>query len=337
MAILDSIAIEIQATIAGALILLIITLLELLDLRRARKEHRQELQTIASTKVSPLKKRLISPFSLVLQFIFGFSAFALFVLWMMYLIIRGMPVLAGVAGVSAFIAVLMPFIVWSFNRKANQETAESIKNAKQHRQESVREQMITEIQFTQTDPASTQATVKETVSFVDDPVVNEPVQAAKPQPITKPQPVAEVEVKPALSLYPQPDPAHVFPQDSMLRRHFIGHLSAVAKPYEPGRPVDSMLRRHHDAMLANPMSVSPPKQVVTTPAPATAQPSRKCTHQVRLPEDSMLKRHFLTTLQLKFESCLSLPGRPTDSMLRRHFDAMKENLVAAELNRYRQG
>jgi hypothetical protein len=335
MAILDSIAIEIQATIAGALILLIITILEFLDLRRARKEHRQDLQAIASTTVSPLKKRLISPFSLVLEFIFGFSAFALFVLWMMYLIIRGMPVLAGVAGVSAFIAVLMPFIVWSFSRKAGEETAESIKNAKQHRQESVREQMITETQAAQTDPASTQAAVKETASMVDEPVVNEPAQAAKPQPITKPQPVAEVEVKPAL--YPQPDPTHVFPQDSMLRRHFISHLTAVGKPYEPSRPTDSMLRRHYDAMLANPTSVSAAKPAVTTSAPATATPSRKCTHQVRLPEDSMLKRHFLTALQLKFESCLSLPGRPTDSMLRRHFDAMKENLVAAELNKYLQG
>lgn len=335
MAILDSIAIEIQATIAGALILLIITILEFLDLRRARKEHGQDLQAIASATVPPLKKRLISPFSLVLEFIFGFSAFALFVLWMMYLIIRGMPVLAGVAGVSAFIAVLMPFIVWSFNRKAGEETAETIKNTRQHRQESVREQMITETQAAQMDPASTQAAVKETASIVDEPVVNEPAQAAKPQPITKPRPIAEVEVKPALN--PQPDPAHVFPQDSMLRRHFISHLTVVGKPYGPSRPTDSMLRRHYDAMLANPMSVSAAKPAVTTPAPATAQPSRKCTHQARLPEDSMLKRHFLSTLQLKFESCPSLPGRPTDSMLRRHFDAMKENLVTAELNKYLLG
>jgi hypothetical protein len=72
MAILDSIAIEIQATIAGALILLIITILEFLDLRRARKEHGQDLQAIASATVPPLKKRLISPFSLVLEFIFGY-------------------------------------------------------------------------------------------------------------------------------------------------------------------------------------------------------------------------------------------------------------------------
>jgi hypothetical protein len=333
MAILDSIAIEIQATIAGVLILLIITILEIIDLRRARKLHRQELQAIASNAVPAQKKRLISPFSLVLQFIFGFSAFAIFVFWTMYLITRGMPVLAGVAGISAFIAVLMPFVVWRAYRKAKQETALAIKNVERQRQESARQQKIAEAQAAQAAPAPIQA-VKETASIADDPVVEEPVQVPKPQPVTKPQPVAEVETKPAR--YPKPDPAHVFPQDSMLRRHFIAHLAAVAKSYTANRPTDSMLRRHYDALSADPIPISPVKPTVTS-TPGTATPSRKCTRQITLPEDSILRRHFLTTLQLKIESRLSLPARPTDSILRRHFDTMKENLIAAELNLFPEG
>jgi hypothetical protein len=336
MAVLDSIAIEIQATIAGVLILLIITILEILDLQRARKLHRQELQAFANSSVQPQKKRLISPFSLVLQFIFGFSAFALFVFWMMYLIIRGMPVLAGVAGVSAFVAVLMPFIVWSVYRKANLETAEAFNDTGRHRPEPARQKTVTETQTAQAAPASAQA-VNEAASIADDPVVDEPVRPAKPQPVTKPQPAAEAAAKPAN--YPKPDPAHVFPQDSMLRRHFISHLATIAKSCTPGRPTDSMLRRHFDALMANPAPSAPVRSAkpAVTPAPGTVKAPSPCTHQVKLPEDSMLRRHFLTALQLKIESRLSLPERPTDSMLRRHFDAMKENLIAAELNIFPEG
>jgi hypothetical protein len=32
-----------------------------------------------------------------------------------------------------------------------------------------------------------------------------------------------------------------------------------------------------------------------------------------------------------------LPEHPTDSMLRRHFDAIKEHLIAGELNKYLAG
>ena len=47
--------------------------------------------------------------------------------------------------------------------------------------------------------------------------------------------------------------------------------------------------------------------------------------KVMLPEDSMLRRHFLTQLQSEIEAALF--PRPTDSVLQRHYDA----LVATEL------
>ena len=47
--------------------------------------------------------------------------------------------------------------------------------------------------------------------------------------------------------------------------------------------------------------------------------------KVMLPEDSMLRRHFLTQLQSEIEAALY--PRPTDSVLQRHYDA----LVAIEL------
>ena len=54
--------------------------------------------------------------------------------------------------------------------------------------------------------------------------------------------------------------------------------------------------------------------------------SSAASSKLKIPEDSMLRRHFMTQLQSEIESAL-LP-RPTDSVLQRHYDT----LVAAELN-----
>ncbi|MEQ1620547.1 MAG: hypothetical protein ABL919_04000 [Methylococcales bacterium] len=48
-------------------------------------------------------------------------------------------------------------------------------------------------------------------------------------------------------------------------------------------------------------------------------------NKIKLPEDSTLRRHFLTHLQSEIEA--TLHPRPTDSILQRHYDA----LVSAEL------
>lgn len=54
--------------------------------------------------------------------------------------------------------------------------------------------------------------------------------------------------------------------------------------------------------------------------------------KLNIPEDSVLKRHFLAHLQSEIESALF--PRPTDAILRRHYDS----LVAAELeNRLAEG
>ena len=50
-----------------------------------------------------------------------------------------------------------------------------------------------------------------------------------------------------------------------------------------------------------------------------------CSNKLKVPEDSVLRRHFLTHLQSEIESALF--PRPTDSVLQRHYDS----LVTAEL------
>lgn len=50
-----------------------------------------------------------------------------------------------------------------------------------------------------------------------------------------------------------------------------------------------------------------------------------------LPEDSILKRHFLTQLQSEIEATLF--PRPTDSMLQRHYDSLVAAKVENRLGR----
>lgn len=56
----------------------------------------------------------------------------------------------------------------------------------------------------------------------------------------------------------------------------------------------------------------------------SVQPSRTMTAFI-IPEDSVLRRHFVTQLRSEIE--LQMPPRPTDATLQRHYDA----LVNAEL------
>ena len=328
---LDSIGVEIQTTMAGVLILLFVTLLEIINLKSAKKQHQTELHEMSVTKVAGQRKRLISLFSLTLHFIFGFAAFGLFVYGMMYFIIIGKMGLAVVAGVSAFIAVMMPFIVWSLARSANKERDELIDRIQRQRHGSTSEDRAHVI------PAS----LAEKISTVEKPSVAEPsvterVAAAAAQ--TAPDAKKEIREISQVSreVFPKPDPAHVFPEDSMLRRHFMANLIASAKPYQPSRPTDSMLKRHYDAMLAGETVTGSRKQPATTVS-EPAKVCRKSVGKLILPEDSMLRRHFLTTMRAKIESSLVLPSRPTDSMLRRHFDAMTEEMIASRLRRYLEG
>ncbi len=55
-------------------------------------------------------------------------------------------------------------------------------------------------------------------------------------------------------------------------------------------------------------------------------------NDMKMPEDSTLKRHFLSNLQAEVEGDLS--PRPTCSMLRRHFDALVKTEVEQRLAVY---
>lgn len=153
---------------------------------------------------------------------------------------------------------------------------------------------------------------------------------------------------------------NLLPQDSMLKRHYLTNLRAIITSLSPQPPTDSALSRHYNTQIAakieqclnNEQAVA---QLIsqyelsktTTPAPIvkvpeaiiepllnteTASENEVLVPQAKIskiPNDSMLRRHYLTHLYTQVAA--NLPTRPTDSTLRRHYNAMLENEVKNQL------
>lgn len=175
----------------------------------------------------------------------------------------------------------------------------------------------------------------------------EPVESAAP--VAKPAVVVAAATAPIQAAPPAPAAfgAHV-PQDSVLRRHYLAEAQRMGETVAGPCPADSVLRRHHrhlvqsrlEACLGDaarmdqlraeyaarqavpapePVAVAAiaPEAAVAAPAPVAA-PSEAKPQTVRIPEDSILRRHFLNHVRHLLEK--AGPGRPTDSVLRRHYE-----------------
>lgn len=142
------------------------------------------------------------------------------------------------------------------------------------------------------------------------------------------------------------------PEDSMLRRHYLTHVRSMLEAIHAPRPTDSALKRHHDTMIAykleeclcchNTMAKleafyqQVKRQVVQTlsvQSEAIIKVAKSSATQAgakvsKIPEDSMLRRHYLTHLRSLIE--VDKGARPTDSMLKRHYDTM----INSELEQY---
>ncbi len=68
----------------------------------------------------------------------------------------------------------------------------------------------------------------------------------------------------------------------------------------------------------------PAVKVAASSSPATASVA-----SLDIPEDSALRRHFLSALEV--DVIASLPPRPTDSSLKRHYDAMVQAEIEKKL------
>jgi hypothetical protein len=171
----------------------------------------------------------------------------------------------------------------------------------------------------------------------------QPTPAAPP---AKPSVVAAAVRPQAAPPAPAPFGAHV-PQDSVLRRHYLAEAQRMVEAVLGPSPADSVLRRHHrqllqsrlEACLGDPArmdqlraeyaacrAASVPKPIAaaviapqtTVVAPAPVAQSETKPQTTRIPEDSILRRHFLSHVRHLLEK--SAPVRPTDSVLRRHYE-----------------
>ncbi len=165
------------------------------------------------------------------------------------------------------------------------------------------------------------------------------ISVAKPEPVVtiKPSekpPVDALEV--SITEYNS-----LIPEDSILKRHYLSHLSSLIEALSPPRPTDSVLSRHHDAIQATRLVQCTIDQKAYdqllneyeysksfTFSEVSAQPKEflvevPCSNII--PEDSILKRHYLTHISSMIEELGTI--RPTDSVLCRHHDA----ILAAKL------
>ncbi|MGZ8249473.1 hypothetical protein [Methylomagnum sp.] len=188
-------------------------------------------------------------------------------------------------------------------------------------------------------------------------------QPPPPAPAAAPVPKAAVAQRPAIPAFGR----HV-PQDSVLKRHFQAHICHMLETVAAPRPTDSVLKRHHQHLLQSRLqaclrdkacrdkltaeyeacraskaaTVAPtPAPVMDIPAPASApvvaiaapapsQPAKSAPAAVQIPQDSILRRHFLNHLAYMLEAIA--PCRPTDSVLKRHHAQWLRNQLDACLS-----
>lgn len=254
-----------------------------------------------------------------------------------------------------FIAVVILLIViWFFlkirNKKSSNATPKNIlESAKPIQQEPKPADKIVSATESVAPPlTSTQENI---------PAPSKPAQQSN-QPVESEQASHKVVVSPENS-------NKNLPQDSMLKRHYLAHLRAMIISLSPPRPTDSALARHYDTQIAAKIEqclndesalqqlifhyehnkttpahtvVQEPQTTIITSSPTPTPESEETADETavlvepvnasNIPEDSMLRRHYLTNLHTQIGT--NLPLRPTDSMLRRHYDALLENTVKTD-------
>jgi len=100
-------------------------------------------------------------------------------------------------------------------------------------------------------------------------------------------------------------------------KEIFGKIMADTKPEEGSQTSSPVQKAAEPEVKADPV-VKEVKADTKPAAPVAAKVEVK-TSKRQVPEDSALKRHFISTLKADVET--SIGPRPTDSTLKRHYDA----------------
>jgi hypothetical protein len=349
---------EILITLAGTLVVVLTTILQIWAMSRAKYKHNTQMLALENTlnstaeidkkamaECSTHRCSLFCNTSYLLQIIFGVLIFVSFTCWAIYLVSIGFMDWAPLPGSLALIGLMTPIIAWrgfKHRQQAMSQLIEDISRCKKAGQEEDRK-------------ASEQAALARVETF--EPVIDEIKPVAAPEPARQilPEPETEVVSEVVRPVPMQPKPAVVIekqtiPQDSILKRHFLANLRVQIEVGYPSRPTDSILKRHFDSFIetemenyiyapcqkqvASSIDAAPIESTVAMPpnaAPVIESSTSSSTieRQHKLPQDSILRRHFLSTMQLEIES--SLPPWPSDSILKRHYNSLMCSEMAKRL------
>jgi hypothetical protein len=117
------------------------------------------------------------------------------------------------------------------------------------------------------------------------------------------------------------------PSEATLLRHYNSDIAAKVAECVTNEAALQQLILAYDAAKPVVTQVAQIVEPVVTAEPVpVAIPSAKV---VRIPEDSMLRRHYLT--QIHALAAAKLPARPSDSTLRRHYDTLLAQEVTKQL------
>lgn len=188
---------------------------------------------------------------------------------------------------------------------------------------------------------------KPTVNPVSQPAVSSaPVQAFDPvdepaQQIPEPIPQSTQQIKPsaASDLDQQYDAeieakkaalANPYPTDSVLRRHYetLHNINAAPAKNEPAVEVNAIVTPKASRPRGSIIEMAINKDEQATPV--AVRPTVNDSVKRRLPEDSVLKRHFVQQAQTQIAN--DIGPKPTDSVLKRHYEMLFQQALEKHLN-----
>ncbi len=305
-----------------------------------------------------------------IHLIFGIIVFAGFSWWTLCLLNGGFTEWAVPSAIFALIGIMMPFTIWKEHKQRDaiinrltHDLEDHQKSLSEKSQELLTEVVIAETAETQTDDEAVDTdmfaeTFAETEMFAETVSVSETVSPviaeAKPDSYRKP---AEKQKMPEDSILKRHFITHIRsqvesalgprPTDSILKRHYDTLVKSEMEKYVDG-PIELCVHTEPVAVITPVTKFEPVTEIAAitetellvetlTEIVVPATPEAKVEHypkpaeKQKIPEDSILRRHFLTHIRSQVET--GLGPRPTDSILKRHYDT----LVKSEMEKYIDG
>lgn len=328
----DEIMITMAATLSTTLIIMLLAIRNTVHKKRLRRSldwletvkyskydtaHFQDLKNDIDTAYINSSNSSIATLKLSLKISFGIAVLLGFSWWTFQLFTKGVLTWAALSGLFAVIGLILPFLIWREVRQREEIKSRAARILKQI------EKSLNEPRA-ETFKKNRKSSIESTVS------------------ITKSTPVKDTTT--------QVEQKIPVPEDSVLRRHVLTQLRTEVESSLFPRPTDCILQRHYEQLidselenrLLEPDTLKRFNFIDGIETPATTAPvsiigvkgrtslieqeistASQTDSKHKVPEDCVLRRHWLTQLRAEVEA--SLFPRPDDCVLQRHYDQLIES------------